>query len=118
MEIKRLPVLDIWVDELDMDTAVRKVEDMVGASGPPKTILAVNPEKNLSVPRDPGLHELFRTAGLLIPDGIGVVLAARLLHGARISRVPGCDLMQKICGLAEKKDWPVYIYGAKPEVNT
>jgi UDP-N-acetyl-D-mannosaminuronic acid transferase (WecB/TagA/CpsF family) len=27
------------------------------------------------------LHETFKRADLLIPDGIGVVLAARMLHG-------------------------------------
>ena len=117
MEIERKPVLRIWVDELDMDKALQKVEYMLEHGNRPQTILAVNPEKEFSVPKDSELHELFKKSDLLIPDGIGIVLGARVLHGAQISRVPGCDLMQSICGLAAEKKIPVYFYGAKEEIN-
>jgi N-acetylglucosaminyldiphosphoundecaprenol N-acetyl-beta-D-mannosaminyltransferase len=100
-----------------MDKALRKVEDMIERGDRPQTVLAVNPEKELSVPKDSELHEMFRKADMLIPDGVGVVLAAKALHGSSISRVPGCELMQRVCGLAAEKGYPVYVYGAKPEVN-
>ena len=80
-------------------------------------IFAVNPEKNYSVPKDPSLYRAFRDADLLIPDGIGVVLAARLLHRARLSRVPGVELMEEICRLAAAKGYGIFLYGAREEVS-
>ena len=80
-------------------------------------IFAVNPEKNYSVPRDPTLSEMFRRADLLIPDNIGMVLALRLLHGVRVTRLPGCELMRSICALSGEHGFGIFIYGAREEVN-
>jgi N-acetylglucosaminyldiphosphoundecaprenol N-acetyl-beta-D-mannosaminyltransferase len=100
-----------------MEQALARVVAFVEQGDRPHTIFAVNPEKNFSVPRDPALLESFRNADLLIPDGIGVVLAARLLHRARLSRVPGVELMEEICRLSSLRGYRVFLYGAGEEVN-
>lgn len=116
-ESGRLKILDVWVDPVDMAEALRRVDRFVAEGTRPHAVFAVNPEKNFSVPRDPELYSAFGQADLLIPDGIGVVLAARLLHRARLSRVPGVELMENICGLAHDKGYGIFIYGAREEVN-
>lgn len=113
----RLPILDIWVDPVNMAEALACVESFLTHGERPHIIYASNPEKNFSFPRDPFLHESFRNADLLIPDGIGVVKAARILHGVRLSRVPGVELMHKICELSAKQGYRVFVYGAKEEVS-
>jgi len=113
----RLAILETWVDPVTMGQAVAKVEEFVEWGERPHVIFAVNPEKNFSVPGNPALHEAFRSADLLIPDGIGVVLAARLLHRARLSRVPGVELMEEICRLAAAKGYGIFLYGAREEVS-
>jgi N-acetylglucosaminyldiphosphoundecaprenol N-acetyl-beta-D-mannosaminyltransferase len=114
---KRLDILNLWVDPVDMDQALERVVFFVEQGSHPHCIFAVNPEKNFSVPKDPELWELFRQADLLIPDGIGVVVAARVLHGARFSRVPGVQLMHRICKLSSERGYKVFIYGSDEEVN-
>ncbi len=84
----------------------------------PHTIFASNPEKNFSVLKDDALYEVFKNADLLLPDGIGVVYAARLLHGIRLKRVTGVQVMEEICRLAGKRKYRIFMYGAKEEVNT
>lgn len=114
---ERLEILETWVDPVTMEQALAKIEGYVERGERPHVVFAVNPEKNFSVPRDPALHEAFRSADLLIPDGIGVVLAARLLHRARLSRVPGVELMAEICRLAAAKGYGIFLYGAREEVS-
>jgi N-acetylglucosaminyldiphosphoundecaprenol N-acetyl-beta-D-mannosaminyltransferase len=63
------------------------------------------------------LRDAFQSADLLIPDGISIVLSARLLHGARVSRVPGVDLMHRICAMAARLKLGVFVYGAQEEIN-
>jgi N-acetylglucosaminyldiphosphoundecaprenol N-acetyl-beta-D-mannosaminyltransferase len=99
-----------------MDRALSAVDDMVRASLP-RTILAVNPEKVMKAQSDPVLSRALHAAGLLIPDGIGVVYAVRLLWGERIGRVPGSELMPAICGLAARQGYKVFLFGASSEVN-
>jgi N-acetylglucosaminyldiphosphoundecaprenol N-acetyl-beta-D-mannosaminyltransferase len=113
----RLAILDVWVDPVTMEQALTRVAEYVERGERPHAVFAVNPEKNFSVPSNPALYESFRTADLLIPDGIGVVLAARLLHRARLSRVPGVELMQEICRLAASRGYRVFLYGAHEEVS-
>lgn len=114
----RLDILNLWVDPVNMEQALDRVVDFVEQGSQPHCIFAVNPEKNFSVPKDPELWDLFRRADLLIPDGIGAVLAARILHGARFSRVPGVQLMHRICKLSSERGYKVFIYGSNEEVNS
>ena len=114
---QRLPVIDLWVDPVNMEEALERVRQFVDYGDRPHCIFAVNPEKNFSVPANPLLYETFKNADLLIPDGIGVVLAARILHHAMLSRVPGVELMERICKLAAEKKYRIFLYGAKEEVN-
>jgi N-acetylglucosaminyldiphosphoundecaprenol N-acetyl-beta-D-mannosaminyltransferase len=113
----RLKILDIWVDPVNMTEALASVESFVTGGDRPHIIFASNPEKNFSFPKDPFLYESFRDADLLIPDGIGVVKAAKILHSVTLSRVPGVELMHNICDLAAKRGYKVFVYGAKEEVS-
>ena len=113
----RHPILDIWTDAISRENALQKVSDFIDTGTRAHTIFATNPEKNYSVPKDPLLYESFKNADLLLPDGIGMVMAARILHCADIERVPGCEFMQDICRLAAKKGYKVFLYGAREEVN-
>lgn len=113
----RYPVLNIWTDAVSKDQALARVDEFVRNGRRPHTVFATNPEKNFSVPKDSFLHACFKDADLLLPDGIGMVVAARFLYGAQISRVPGCEFMQEICALAADKSYKIFLYGAKEEVN-
>ena len=75
---KRVNVLGIPVDCVDMGRALEAVDAMVQGDRP-RTILAVNPEKIMKAQSDPVLRATLTEAGLVIPDGIGVVYAVRLL---------------------------------------
>lgn len=115
--MNRYPILNLWVDQCTMKTALEQVTRFIEQGNKLHTIFASNPEKNYSVPKDPFLYSMFRKADLLIPDGIGMVLAVKFLYGADLQRVPGCELMQNICALAEKNKYRIFIYGAKEDVN-
>jgi N-acetylglucosaminyldiphosphoundecaprenol N-acetyl-beta-D-mannosaminyltransferase len=114
---QRLEVLGAPVDAVDMRGAVAFVDDALRSGGRARSILAVNPEKVVALSQDRWLLDFFRGGALLIPDGIGVVWAARMLRRASLARVPGADLMQELCALAAKRGDPVFLFGAKEEVS-
>lgn len=113
----RLSILSVWVDPVTMDQALSRVKIFLEAGNRPHAVFAVNPEKNFSVPRNPLLWQVFRDADLLIPDGIGIVWAARVLYGSSFGRVPGVDFMLEICKLASERGYKIFVYGAKEEIN-
>ena len=81
-----------------------------------QVIAAVNPEKVIAAQRNPDLLRALENAALVIPDGIGVVFATRLLGKDRMERVPGADLMPEICRLASINGKSVFLFGAKEEI--
>ena len=118
MNPNRLKILNIWVDSLNRAQAIQMVRDFVEHGNRPHVIFASNPEKNFSVPRDPDLYAVFSRADLLLPDGIGMVLAAKLLYGVEISRIPGVEFMGEICRLSASNGYRVFVYGAREDVNS
>jgi N-acetylglucosaminyldiphosphoundecaprenol N-acetyl-beta-D-mannosaminyltransferase len=115
--IDRLKILNIWVDAVNRNLARERVYHFLKYGKRPHSIFAANPEKNFSFPKDPQLLETFRTADLLLPDGVGIVWAARILFGARLERVPGSEFIFDICKLAVENGCGTFIYGAKEETN-
>ena len=113
----RLKILNIWVDPVDRKEAIRRVKYFLTDGIRPHAIIAANPEKNFSVPKDAVLYDTVKNSDLLLPDGIGVVLAARILYGAKLERVPGSEFIFDICNIAANGDYKLFIYGATEDVN-
>lgn len=65
---------------------------------------------------DPALASAIRGADLVVPDGAGLLVAARLTGQPLRGRVPGIDLLRALCGESVKRGWRVLLMGAKPGV--
>jgi N-acetylglucosaminyldiphosphoundecaprenol N-acetyl-beta-D-mannosaminyltransferase len=113
---KRVEILGVPVDCVTSEQALRAVEAML-ESDTTDTVIAVNPEKVMRARRDPALLSQLMRAGLLIPDGIGVVVAARGKQSDPVEQVAGSDLMPALCGLAARKGHPVFLFGGCREAN-
>ncbi len=116
MKPRRIEILGIPVDCVDMREALQYVDEMVRTEMR-GTVLAVNPVKVMTAQDNPALKACLQASSLLIADGIGIVYAARLLGLARIERVTGADLMPGICQLAANRGYSIFLYGGRPETN-
>jgi N-acetylglucosaminyldiphosphoundecaprenol N-acetyl-beta-D-mannosaminyltransferase len=115
MRFPRIEVLGVPVDCLDSATTMAVVRRMLKGDHP-QAVIAVNPEKVMRARNDSTLLDQMMRAGLLIPDGIGVVWLARWKSGREVSRVTGSDLMPRICALARDRGYRIFLYGGKEEV--
>jgi len=116
IEPKRVEILGVPVDCLTMEAALERVDNLV-TGNKPAAIIAVNSEKVIRAKKDPKLLKQLTNAGLLIPDGIGIVWAARILGLGYMERVPGSDLMPRICERTVQKDHKLFLFGGSPAVN-
>jgi N-acetylglucosaminyldiphosphoundecaprenol N-acetyl-beta-D-mannosaminyltransferase len=116
MKPERCFIFGVGVDRIDMERMVHSAEATVLA-GDQCSIFAVNPEKIMAAQRNPVLRESLNAAEYLIPDGIGAVIAARM-RGTHIrERVPGSELMPRLCALAATRGYRVFLYGAREQIN-
>ena len=65
---------------------------------------------------DASLRDTVNAAALVIPDGIGVVKAARILGTPLKEKVAGVELGREVLAFAAEDGLPVYFLGGKPGV--
>ncbi|MDN5293044.1 MAG: N-acetylglucosaminyldiphosphoundecaprenol N-acetyl-beta-D-mannosaminyltransferase [Eubacteriales bacterium] len=117
--MKRNLLYNLPVANVDMKEAVAAVEKILQVqtyAAAPFLIFAANPEKITRASTDKELLSILQQSDLLIPDGIGLVWASRLLRQPLRERVTGFDLMQKLIHLAASRDFRIFLLGSKPEV--
>lgn len=68
--------------------------------------------------RDGEFRSILNSAHLNLPDGVGLVLAAKLLGLPLTERVAGIELGEALLSLAEREGLRVFLLGAKPRVAT
>ena len=79
--------------------------------------IAINPEKVLTAMRNSEIEAVISGADIRYADGIGVVKVMRRRLKKNVQRIPGCELWQQLMLRAAVYKVPVFIVGAKPEVN-
>jgi N-acetylglucosaminyldiphosphoundecaprenol N-acetyl-beta-D-mannosaminyltransferase len=108
-------ILGVPVHAVTMDETLALVD---GYMAEPRVhqIATVNPEFIMAAQRDAAFRHALRTADLCLPDGVGVLFAARR-QGKRLpERVPGSELVYQLAGRAAERGWPLFLLGAAPGV--
>lgn len=118
MQLKEIRILGKPVHLVDMQGAVAWLLGQASA-GNKQFVLAMNPEKIMKAREDEELARIIENkATLLIADGVGLVIAARILGLPRVSRVTGVGLFEEMVAAAAREGRSVFLYGAAEPVVT
>lgn len=104
---------------LDFKIFNKGMEDLlVEISGRDKVnIVSGNPEILYSALNNKKLRDIVNSEhSLLIPDGVGTVLASKFVKDQVKERIPGIEVMKKIIEMAVSENKSVYFLGAREEV--
>jgi len=95
-ERKRVPVLGVAVDDIDMSSTLSRIRRWIHERTGVR--ICVAPVSTIvEASEDPEYRALVNGADLVVPDGMPVVWAARMKGARQAKRVCGPDLMRKIC---------------------
>lgn len=109
-----LTILGVRVDDVTEDEAVARCERYVREGR--RIVATPNPEIVMAAREDRGLRHALAQADLAIPDGGGLLLAARLWGRAFRAQVRGSDLTNRLLPLAATRGWRVFLLGGGPGV--
>ena len=115
MAMERISVLGVHFDPLTMEQALAHLIQLI-ESGGREYVVTPNPEFVYACDHDPSLYPLLNEAGLCVPDGIGIIHAAKILGTPLPERVPGIELGEALLAWAAEHDCGVFLLGAKPGV--
>jgi N-acetylglucosaminyldiphosphoundecaprenol N-acetyl-beta-D-mannosaminyltransferase len=113
--MKSVDILDVRVDDVTYDEALTHVARCI-ESGGAHQIATVNVEFIMAARRDPEFRRVLHQASLCVPDGVGVLWAARRQGQPLRQRVAGVDLVDQIAALGAQRGWRIYFLGAAPGV--
>lgn len=111
----KVEILNVFLDKVDYNDALGKIRDFLKAKKT-KIIVTPNAEIIMDAQKDPSFRKTINDADMVLPDGIGVVLASKILGNPLKVRTTGFDLMVKILNEANKNHNSVYLLGGKPGV--
>ena len=116
--IERVEILGVPVDCVTMGSAISYAEAVISDETKRQIrVVAVNPEKAIKAQEDRNLLSFLKGSQLLLPDGIGLVKAAKFLGLAHMERVPGSEFMPSLCERAAKRGFKIFLFGGRTEVN-
>ena len=111
----RCDVLGVAVDNLTLSEAVGQARTFL-AGDRTCTVVTPNAEIVYLAHRDPAVREALNAADLILPDGIGVLKAARMLGCPIYERVAGIDFAQALLPWLAQDGIPVFFFGGGPGV--
>ena len=111
----RLEILGCVVDRVSLQGATAKLEKLIETAGIHQAI--VLPVNSLMYGRrDRRFLDVCNQASIVLPDGMPLLWASRLLGAPIPGRVAGSDLMWELSRVAEKREYSCFLLGSTPEV--
>jgi N-acetylglucosaminyldiphosphoundecaprenol N-acetyl-beta-D-mannosaminyltransferase len=84
-----------------------------------KTIVnTINPHSYCVAKKDMAFKEALQQSDFLLPDGVGIVMAARVLKGEKIQKIAGYDLFLKLMEQLNEINGTCFFLGAAPATLT
>ena len=111
----RVDVMGVGVDNVTMDEALDRAMELI-AQRRAAYVVTPNAEIVYEAMHDDTLKALVNQADLVLPDGAGVVLGAKLLKTPLKGKVAGIDFGTNLAGRLAQTGGRLYLLGSKPGV--
>ena len=113
----RVSLVGVEIDCVDTAAMLAQIDAWLGQPAAQcRQICTVNPEFVVDAQTNPEFAAALARADLRVPDGVGIILAARLRGTVLHERVTGSDGIYHICEHAAARGYSVFFLGAGPGV--
>lgn len=103
--------LNTEIDNLTMDEAIERI-DLLIQNRKPAYVVTPNVDHIVKLEEDEEFREVYNKADLILTDGMPLIWISKLQRNEIKEKVSGSDLFPKVCELASKKSYSVFLLGA------
>lgn len=114
-ERDRVNILGVLLDYVDYDEASHRVNSFLQTFNN-RIIVTPNAEIIMTARKNRKLKAALNAADMCLPDGIGVVIASKIMGKPLVERTTGFDFMIKVLAMADKKGLNLFLLGGKPGI--
>lgn len=111
----RIRILGVPVDMVDYEEAGERLKGFLEKDGV-SLIVTPNSEIVVNAGKNAQLMQAIESAEMVIPDGIGLVYASKILKHPLKERVTGIDFLGKSLKYLEETGKSVFLFGSKPGI--
>src|ERR1700744_2063492 len=101
-DVARIAVGHALIDNCSSEQVCASIIAHAQNRGRPEYVITSNAQHIVQLEKDRNLQQIYDHADLVIPDGISLLIAARLYGGSLKQRVAGVDIFKDLCGLSAK----------------
>ncbi|MBE7000256.1 MAG: WecB/TagA/CpsF family glycosyltransferase [Ruminococcaceae bacterium] len=112
---QRVDILGVQFDNVTRTEAVERALTLA-AGEKPCMMVTPNPEILWEGIHNPDLYQVLTRADLVLPDGIGILIASRILGTPIAQKVAGVEVGEEILRLSGSRGLKVTFFGGKPGV--
>jgi N-acetylglucosaminyldiphosphoundecaprenol N-acetyl-beta-D-mannosaminyltransferase len=106
-----IAILGVRVSSVEVPESLAIIEGLI-ESGISHQLVTVNTEFVMAAQKDAEFKAIIHAAALALPDGIGLLWAARFLGRPLKERVTGVDTVQRVAELAARRGYRLFLLGA------
>jgi len=116
-DLHSIKILGVRVDDVTYDETialiVRWIDEGRAGHGSPHVVTTPNPEFVMAARRDPSFRAILKQSALNVPDGIGLLMAARLRRWRFREHVRGTDLVIRLAAVGAAHGHRWFLLGAE-----
>lgn len=109
--MSRIKFLNTEVDNLTMSEAVKRIEQLI-LKKKPSYVVTPNVDHIVKLENDTEFQEVYREADLILTDGKPLIWISNMKGKPIKEKISGSDLFPRVCELAAKKNYKVFLLGA------
>ncbi len=113
---QRVQILGLPVDAITYEDWLAQIDNWVKNGTRVHHVCTTNPEFTMIAQHDPNFAHILKRADLCIPDGVGLLWAAKRKGVILPQRVTGSDGVPIIAECAAEKGWKLFFLGAAPGI--
>jgi len=106
----------VRVDNISLNYAISQVQHWIATKAGPHIIVTPDALAALRSRTDARYRKVIREAGLVLPDGAGLIAALKLVDSAVQERIPGVEFTEHLCKRAVYEGWRIWLFGGEPGV--
>jgi N-acetylglucosaminyldiphosphoundecaprenol N-acetyl-beta-D-mannosaminyltransferase len=114
-EKHKVKILNVFFNHITKSVLVNKLVEKI-SQNQKIFLVTANPEIIMYANTDQDYFSVVNNADYTIPDGIGVIIASKMIGDPLSERIAGYDLLVELLKVGNEKGWSAYFLGAKKEV--
>ncbi len=113
---QRIDILGTPVDGITYTRWLKLISEWIARGDRCYHVCTTNPEFIMIARDDVNFRNILQRADLCVPDGVGLLWAAKRQHTPLPERVTGSDGVPIICEHAAQRGWKLFFLGAAPGI--